>query len=197
MHVVSKPKSPNARRFNAASIVNRTKQAGTSMVEMIIYIMVVVAIVGFAFSMKTMVYGPFLGWMEAMTVSNAMGKIENVHSGAANYAGLTTAGMATGSIFQTKYLPGGGTINNRFGGQVTLGIATINTASDTLQFTDGGVRTESCPTLVNQLAEDADRITVAGTIVKPANGTVNATTLKTQCDSANVVAVMLERIKRS
>lgn len=185
------------RNFMASRLFKKGAQVGTGMVEMIIWVMIVVAVVSLAFLMKQMVYGPFLGWSEAITVSNAMSKIENVHSGAANYTGLTTGGMATASIFPSKYLPGGGVVNNRFGGQVTLGIATINTASDTLTYTDGGVRKDSCSTLVNQLVDDADRITVAGTVVKPNNGVLNASTLQTQCESSNVVAVMFERIKRS
>ena len=88
-------------------------------------------------------------------------------------------------------------INNRFNGTVTLGIVTINSANDALSYTDGNVRSDSCPTLVNQLSDEADRITVAGTIVKPLNGVVNAAALKTQCDSANNLAIMFERMKRA
>lgn len=194
---VSNAKNTGTRKIDPSHFIRGASQRGTGMVEMIIWVMMVVAVVALAFVMKQMVYGPFLGWSEAITVSNAMSKIENVHSGAANYTGLTTAGMATTSVFPSKYLPGGGVINNRFGGQVTLGVATINTASDTLTYTNGGVRKDSCSTLVNQLVEDADRITVAGTVVKANNGTLNASTLQTQCESANVVAVMFERIKRS
>lgn len=186
-----------ARPMSRQRMLALAKQKGVTLTELIVSVVVMVLIVGFVFFMKGQVYGPLLGWMEATAVSTQMGKIENVYSGAANYAGLTTASMATPSIFQNKYLPGGNVVNNRFGGQVTLGIATINTTSDTMSFTDGGIRSDSCPTLVNQLAEDADRITVAGTVVKANNGNLNAALLKTQCDSANTVAVMFERIKRS
>lgn len=186
-----------ARPMSRQRTVSLAKQKGVTLTELIVSVVVMVLIVGFVFFMKAQVYGPLLGWMEATSVSTQMGKIENVYSGSANYTGLSTASMATPSIFQNKYLPGGSVVNNRFGGQVTLGIVTINTTSDTLSFTDSGIRSDSCPTLVNQLAEDADRITVAGTVVKAVNGNLNAGVLKTQCDSANTVAVMFERIKRS
>lgn len=173
------------------------RQRGASLIELMMSVFAMVAIVGFVFWMKSVVWGPLQGWMEASSVSSQLSKVENVFSGAANYTGLTTAAMATPSIFNSKYLPGGGLVNNRFGGSVTLGITTINTASDTLTFTDAGVRTDSCPTLVNQLADEADRITVAGTVVKANGGTLNASTLKTQCDSGATVSVMFERIKRA
>lgn len=179
--------------------VNLAKQAGAGMVDLIMYIFGVVAIVGFVFWMKSVAWGPLLGWMEATAVSSQISKIENVYSGAANYTGLATASMATPSIFSAKYLPGGGVIHNRFGGLVTLGIAMINTTADTLQYTDGGVRSDSCTTMVNQLVDDADRISVGGQIVKDVNATLNAGLLKTQCDSGagNIVPVLIERIKRS
>lgn len=186
-----------ARRQASYGRINRFKQAGVTLTEMLVSVVVMVAIVGFVYFMKSQVYGPLLGWMEASTVSTHISKIENVYSGAANYTGLTTASMATPSIVQAKYLPGAGVINNRFNGSVTLGIVTINTTNDALTYTDGNVRSDSCPTLVNQLADDADRITVAGTVVKPLNGNVNPGTLKTQCDSANNVAIIFERMKRA
>ncbi|MEX5747572.1 type 4 pilus major pilin [Massilia sp. X63] len=186
-----------ARRQRAFTRVNQIKQAGVTLTEMLVSVVVMVAVVGFVYFMKSQVYGPLLGWMEASTVSTHISKIENVYAGAANYTGLTTASMATPSIVQNKYLPGGGVINNRFNGTVTLGIVTINSPNDALTYTDGNVRSDSCTTLVNQLSDDADRITVAGTIVKPLNGVVNPGTLKTQCDSANNVSIMFERMKRA
>lgn len=174
-----------------------SRQAGVGMIDLLMYMFLVVAAVAFTFWLKSAVWGPFLGWMEATAVSNQMGKIENVYSGAANYTGLTTASMAVPTIYPTKYLPGAGAIINRFGGNVTLGIATVNTTSDTLQYTSGGVRADSCFTLVNQLAEDADRITVGGTVVKPLNTIIDAGKLQTQCNSGNTVNVMFERIKRA
>jgi hypothetical protein len=51
--------------------------------------------------------------------------------------------------------------------------------------------------MVNQLVDDADRISVAGQIVKDVNATLQAAKLKTECDSGNTVVVLIERIKRS
>jgi hypothetical protein len=175
----------------------RARQAGAGMVDLIMYIFGVVAIVGFVFWMKSVAWGPLMGWMEATAMSTQISKIETVYSGAANYAGLTTANMATPSIFPAKYLPGGGVVNNRFGGGVTLAIATISTTNDTIQYINGGVRSDSCTTIVNQLVDDADRISVAGTVVKAHNGNLDAATMKTRCDSDNAVVIMVERIKRS
>ena len=181
---------PAARRLPA-------RQGGAGMVDLIMYIFGVVAVVGFVFWMKSVAWGPLQGWMEATAISTQMSKIETVYSGAASYSGLTTANMATASIFPAKYLPGGNVVNNRFGAVVTLGIGTIVTTSDTLTYTAGGVRSDSCPTIVNQLVDDADRITVAGTVVKAHNGNLDAGSMKTRCDSGNTVSIMVERIKRS
>lgn len=183
------------RKF--ANRTNKQKQRGAGMIDLVLSIFGSIVIVGFAFWLKSVAWGPMLGWMEASAVSTAMSKIENTYTGAASFNGLTTAGMATSDVFDRKYLPGAGAITNRFGGTVTLGVTTINTNNDTQQFTDGGVRSDSCSTLVNQLVDDADRITVAGTVVKPKDGVIDATALKTQCGSAAVVSVLFERIKRA
>lgn len=172
-------------------------QRGATLVELMMSVFAMVAIVGFVFWMKSVVWGPLQGWMEATAVSSQLSKMENTYSGAANYTGLTTASMATPSIFNAKYLPGGGAVNNRFGGPVILTVATISTASDTLQFADGGIRSDSCPTLVNQLVDEADRISVAGTVVKNLGGSLNSAAVKTLCETATTVTVMFERIKRA
>jgi hypothetical protein len=184
-------------RLSARHGVHLARQAGAGMVDLIMYIFGVVAVVGFVFWMKSVAWGPLLGWMEATAISTQMSKIESVYSGASSYAGLSNTTMANPSVFPGKYLPGAGAIRNRFGGAVTLGTGTVTSTDDTLLYTDGGVRRDACTTIVNQLVDDADRITVAGVVVKPINMNLNSALMQTNCDSANTVNILIERLKRS
>lgn len=174
----------------------KSHQRGVSLIEAMVGLVILGAVVGMALWLKSVAWPWFQGWSEGSAVSTHMGKIESVYCGAANYTGLTTAAHANNTIFENRYLPGANVITNRFGGNVTLGMTTITNTNDTLQYTDTQVTSAACPSLVNTLVNDADRISVGGTIVKALNAAVVPATLNTQCNSAAAVTVLVERVKR-
>jgi hypothetical protein len=157
----------------------------------------VLAAMAFVLYMKNSGWPAIQGWMEASAVSSNMKKINDIFSGASGYTGLNNAAVANQTVFQPKFLPGGAVIQNRFGGVVTVGFATINATNDTLTYSDTLVPAAACAAMVNQLADDVDRVSVGGVVVKPLNGGVIPATLNTQCISANTVTVLAEKIKQS
>jgi hypothetical protein len=137
------------------------------------------------------------GWMEASAVTSNMQKINGIYNGAANFTGLTTASVANNNIFAVKYLPGGGVILNRFGGNVTVAPLTTNSTNDTLRYQETLVNSAACPTMANQLADDVDIITIQGVVVKANGAAINPTTLNTQCNAATQVTIISDKIKQS
>lgn len=157
----------------------------------------VLAAMAFVLYMKNSGWPTIQGWMEASTISSNMKKMNDIFSGAAGYTGLANANVANTTVFQAKFLPGGAVINNRFGGAVTVGFTTINTAADTMTYSEAGVPSAACYTMANQLADDVDRVSVGGVIVKNVNAAIAPGTLNTQCNSAAAVVILAEKIKQS
>ncbi|HYD60573.1 MAG TPA: type 4 pilus major pilin [Noviherbaspirillum sp.] len=175
--------------------VMRNKQKGASLVEMMLYAVGALALLAFVMWMRAVGWPMLQGFMEAQSAVSSMNKIAAVYNGSATFNGMTTAGVANRQNFADKYLPGGGVIRNRWGGNITVVPATTTIADDTMRFTEGGVPAGSCPTMVNSMVDDVDVITVAGTVVKAANAAVNANTLNTQCNSAATVAIQIDKVK--
>lgn len=176
-------------------IVLRSKQRGIGIVDAVIWLVIFGAIVGAILGIRNIAFPKAQGWLEASTISTSMQQINSLYTGAPSFAGLNTASVASNAFFSEKYLPGGGTINNRFGGTVTVGVTTITTPNDTQTYTISNVPSNACISLANNLSEDADRITVAGTVVKAINGLIIPTTLTTQCNSSPAVPILLEKVQ--
>lgn len=157
----------------------------------------VLAAMAFVLYLKNSGWPAIQGWMEASTVSANMKKINDIFSGASGYTGLDNTAVANRTVFQTKYLPGGAVIQNRFGGLVTVGFATVNTTNDTLTYSNTLVPSAACHTLANQIADDVDRVSVGGVIVKDLNAAMKPALLNTQCIGGNAVTILAEKVKQS
>ncbi|MCU6502316.1 hypothetical protein LPN04_31425 [Rugamonas sp. A1-17] len=173
---------------------NLHAQRGIGMVDALMWLVIFAVILGAIIQIRNLVWPKAQGWLEGSSVTSSMQQINSMFTGAPNFAGLTTASVATTTFFESKYLAGGGTIGNRFGGSVTLAVGTINTPNDTMIYTETGVPSRACLMLANQMNDDADRITVGGTVVKALNGTITPTTLSTECNSSPTVSVVFEKI---
>jgi hypothetical protein len=182
-------------RFQTQRLARKRQAGAVAVMDLMLWAGGMLIAMAFLFWLKATAWPMTQGWMESSTVSANIQKISSVYSGAANYSGLTTAGMATPSIFQAKYLPGGGTISNRFGGTVSLSVLTTNVNNDTISYTDTNIHSAACPTVANQAADDVDRITVAGTVVKQVGAVIDPNALKTQCDSAGNVSMIFDKVK--
>lgn len=166
------------------------------MVDALMWIAIFGVILGAIISIRNVVWPKAQGWLEGSAVTSSMQQINSLFNGAPNFTGLTTASVATTTYFDAKYLAGGGVIGNRFGGTVTVGVGTINTANDTMIYTESNVPSRACVMLATQMVDDADRITVAGTVVKALNGSIVPTTLSNECNASPTATLIFEKIQQ-
>ncbi|WP_395398628.1 type 4 pilus major pilin (plasmid) [Pseudoduganella sp. UC29_106] len=179
---------------------NKKYQAGAVMItDIIIWGGVVLGAMAFIFFLNRVALPFIKGWQEASAISSHMKAAAAIYSGAPSFTGLNNATVTNpnSNIIDPKYLPGGNVINNQFGGTATFGVTQTNVTGDTMTYTDTLIPTSSCPHVANQLASDADRITVAGTMVKAAGGVIDANSLNDQCKSAAFVTLLVEKFKNS
>jgi hypothetical protein len=181
----------NAGRFR------RGAQLGAVMImDIMIWGSIVLGVMAFILWMKKSGYPAIQGWTEATTVSTNMKKMSDIYSGASTFTGLNNAAVAgNANIFAAKYLPGANVIQNQFGGTVTISTGTTNVTADTMVYTSTTIPSTSCVSMANQLADDVDRITVAGTVVKAIGAAINPGTLNTNCGSAQSVIMVIEKLK--
>lgn len=177
----------------------RSTQVGAVMImDIMLWGGIVLAVMAFVLWMKKSGLPGIQGWQEASTVSANIKKMADIYSGAASFTGLNNAAVAgNDNIFPAKYRPGGNVIQNMFGGQVTVGTDTLNVTNDLITYQDTLIPSAACVTLANQLADDVDRITIAGQIVKAVGGAINPTTLNTNCNSAASVTMIVAKLKTS
>lgn len=97
----------------------------------------------------------------------------------------TLAGL---NFWDKKLVTGTGAatvVSNQWGGTVTVGVGTINTAGDSIDFTYSGVSTYGCKAIGTKVDSIASKISVGGTQVKAVGARTNPTTLATQCDAGS------------
>jgi prepilin-type N-terminal cleavage/methylation domain-containing protein len=106
------------------------------------------------------------------------------------YGSVNTAVAVQGHIIPGELRDGtSATATNTFGAPITVTSLTTPGAGspDALTLTWGSVPADQCSELVVSVADAFRRVTVAGTDVKPLDGSLNPVLLTTQCEaSANV-----------
>jgi len=178
-------------------VASLAKQKGISLMDQMLWLLGAILVVAFIIFMKNSGFPMLQGWRASSMSATAIQKLNSVYSGQNNFTGLTTASAAVRSIYDDKYL-NGAVISNVFGGTTTYGVTTIGAAANnTMQQTESNVPRRSCETYVQNIASEVDRISVGGTIVKDVGAVVVTATLLTQCNSADNLVILNEKIKQS
>lgn len=97
-----------------------------------------------------------------------------------NYAGATTAGLINLGVFPQSWV-NGNTVQNRWGGTVTVGTTTLVSANDALTLTFTQVPQAECTDVIPGLEQSVRVVTVGGTSVKDNNAQTDLTALGTAC----------------
>lgn len=170
-----------------SSFRNRARQMGVS----IIGVLLGLVLSGIALSIVLTQY------QAADSAQNVQKNISNVvtiiGSAKANYGSLaygnlnTTTAIGSG-VIPTSLVVNSTTAANEWGGAVTL-VDNSATTPATALLSWAAVPSDICQQLVNGTHPAARRIQVAGSDVKPLDGTLNIATLNTRCTSATAVAV--------
>lgn len=117
----------------------------------------------------------------------------------ANFGRLNQYGTITTAIaVQSRTIPpelrdpGANTATNSYGGSITVVPSTLTATNDSASLSWGNVPSDHCMELAKFVRNVGRRITVAGSIVKPTDGSLNDATLATACESANRVQMVLD-----
>lgn len=80
--------------------------------------------------------------------------------------------------------------SNRWGGAITLAAASQLTADDSIDLTYSGVPSLECTNIIPSVENRFRSVTVAGTAVKPAGGTLNLNDVASSCASSDSVTIV-------
>jgi len=130
--------------------------------------------------------------LEAATseISTMIAEAQKVYGAANQYGSVTTAIAVQGGVVPTRLrIAGTNTAQNKYNGAVTMTPATITSANDSLTLGYANVRREDCQDVVMSVEKLNRGVSVAGTAVKPNDGTLNLASLATACDTTANVAV--------
>lgn len=172
-------------------------QRGFGIMDAVIWLFIFAAILAAILGIRNIAWPKAQGWLEASAISTSMQQINSVYTGAPSFSGLSNAAVASSIFFNAKYLPGANVINNRFGGTVTIATAQVTSPNDSQTYTETNVPSAACVGMANQMEDDVDMITVAGTVVKNLGGAINPATLITNCNlGGGPVTVIFQAIQR-
>lgn len=178
---------------------NLNRQTGAaSLTDLMLYGIIAIGMLAFLFVLYNYAYPYVKAYQATSNGLAAMRSVNSVYSGQPNFAGLTTAAVASPSIIDQKYLPAAGSISNAYGGAVTFAPATLNGVTNNSQvMTETNVPRKACSYHVNMMAADVDVITVGGTTVKAQNAGVDPAATITQCDTAQYLTIAVTKMKQS
>jgi len=162
----------------------RSRQRGVNMISLLLALVVAAFITAVA-------YDQYISSARKARVDAAKAEIVDMIAGAQTIYGTTNqyAAVTTAIVVQSSVVPkrlrieGTNTAQNRYNAPITFAPATITSANDSLAFGYGGVRREDCQDLVLGVDPMTRRITIGGTEVKAADGTVDIAALANACDS--------------
>ena len=120
-------------------------------------------------------------------VNQIIGKVKE-NFGQYAYNGLTTAIAVGGNVIPSTLAISSTTAAAKFGGAIDL-VDNNSTTPSTSLLTYATVPSDMCVAIVNGTQALSRRVQVAGTDVKPLDGTINPATLTSQCISSTAVAV--------
>jgi prepilin-type N-terminal cleavage/methylation domain-containing protein len=172
----------SARRAQMAQKVVSKKQRGYSMIEIAIGTVIVGLLLAVTISYVRGIIADNRANDELKEIPLVMSKLTKMYSNRPNFNGVTTAVAAQNNVYPPERINAGGvTLNNRFGGAITVAAGTTLQADDSVVLTYTGVGASECKTMVPQLEKSMTQITVGGTVVMPIGGNVNFATLGTSC----------------
>lgn len=164
------------------------RQAGITLIEALLVLAIAAALAVAGYQ----VYKS--GSEDVKAQANASGAVELVigiqrlFSQSADYAGVTTAAIATSGVAPKSFKTTATTITNGWGGAVTVAPGTGYAATPVTNFatTIAGVPSVACVELVTTLANSATELSVL-----PAGGTLTAATHKVLATGGTLDAVKL------
>jgi len=172
----------SARRVQMAQAVASKKQRGYSMIEIAIGTVIVGLLLAVTISYVRGIIADNRANDELKEIPLVMSKLTKMYSNRPNFNGVSTAIAAQNNVYPPERInTGGATLNNRFGGAITIAAGTTLQADDSVVLSYTGVGASECKTMIPQLEKSMTRIMVGASEIMPVGGTVNFGTLGTAC----------------
>lgn len=116
-------------------------------------------------------------------------RVQKLYANRPNFAGLTTTLAIAQNVFPDSRVASTTTVNNRWGGTITMAPVTIASANDAVDATYTLVPKSECLAVIPQVENNMRTITVGGTVVKADGALTDLTALGTQCGTSPTTIV--------
>lgn len=129
---------------------------------------------------------------EADDINRYVGRLQNAHTGDADFTTATTATARTTGIFPREMIQGT-TVFNKYNGTVEVAPNQITNTNDSALFTLTNYSETGCRTVVPQIAKLARTVSVGGTAVKALNGNLDKAGLGNACGDTNTITFVISK----
>lgn len=173
------------------------KQAGTTLIELIAYIVIAALVLGAVIGVVALVRGDSKNDIEGKRIQFGMEKMLNYLATSSDTSSVTNALAIRIGAVPPDAVQAGNVITNKFGGNTTYAPASINAANDGVMATQTRLDEKACLNYTKMQGPSYTRVTVNGTVVKAATDTnIIEATLGTACgNTAAGNTVIFERLK--
>jgi len=156
------------------------KQSGFTLTELAVVTVIGAVLIGASLKPVQGMIADSRANSEIQELSVVIPKIQNKYFNKSDYTGVTTAGLANNGIFRKERVSGTSLVN-RWGGAITVAVATTTTTNDSVTLTYTKVPEQECKGIIPQLDNIVRIVTVGGTSVKADGAGTDIDALGTQC----------------
>lgn len=160
---------------------NLRKQRGLTLVELAMGVVIGGLILAASLGIVRTVMADNRVNDEINELSLVVGKVGKMYANRATFVGATTAMFISNGIYPPERITSATALNNRWGGTITVGVATTTTTNDSITLTYTNVAERECKGMIPQLENSMRIISVGGTVVKADGAQTDLAALGTQC----------------
>lgn len=166
-------------------MVTRKKQAGLTVIEMSIVLLIMGILVYLALDFFLPKWNETKRLGETQAVQEIIGNVHQDFRGSSDYSSLSVANMIKRHRIPEKMVASPTTLKNAWGGDVTL-----TGAVGTITLTENNIPASQCMNMAYDLNSLFRNITVGGTAVKTNGSQINQSALDTACGAADELTLV-------
>ncbi len=182
--------SPTKRR----APISLKKQAGLTIVETLLVMLIVLAIIIYAVNRFSEANASNNMNQEQTNWIGVIGKIKAKYNTASDFTGVTIDVLRNSEIFPAEMVSGN-TVHSLMGGTVTAAVTNAGGTNDGVALTIPGYSKKDCNEISSRLDTSVYSMSINGTTVKPANGSLDRAIVSTACvTGTNSVAFIVSKV---
>lgn len=167
-------------------------QKGMTLGELSLVLLIVAGLGGWVYTKFAENQEEKIAIQEAEDINKYVTRLQNAHTGDADFATATTANARTNGIFPREMVQGTAVVN-KYNGTVEVAPNTITNTNDSALFTLTNYTEAGCRNVVPQIAKLARTVSVGGTAVKALNANLDKTGLGGACGDTNTVTFVISK----